>query len=40
MEIHANDNNFMYNWWINCFFNCFKCRQVNHAYDEEDLNHS
>ena len=39
MEIHANDNNFMYNWWINCFFNCFKCRQVNHAYDEEDLNH-
>ena len=31
MEHHANDNNFMYNWWINCFFNCFKCRQVNHA---------
>ena len=28
MEIHANDNNFMYNWWINCFFNCFKCRQT------------
>ena len=39
MEEYANDNNFMYNWWISCLFNCFKCRQVNHAYDEEDLNH-
>ena len=41
MEKHANNNKFMYNWWINCFLNCFKCRckQVNHAYDEEDLNH-
>jgi hypothetical protein len=41
MELHANNNKFMYNWWINCFLNCFKCswKQVNHAYDEEDLNH-
>ena len=41
MEKHSNSNNFMYNWWINCFLNCWKCRckQVNHSYDEEDLNH-
>lgn len=41
MEKHSNNNNFMYNWWINCFLNCWKCRckQVNHSYDEEDLNH-
>jgi hypothetical protein len=41
MENHSNSNNFMYNWWFNCFLKCWtcKCRQVNHAYDEEDLNH-
>jgi len=41
MEKHSNSNNFMYNWWFNCFLNCWKCRcrQVNHTYDEEDLNH-
>ena len=41
MEKHSNSNNFMYNWWINSFLNCWRCRckQVNHSYDEEDLNH-
>ena len=41
MEKHSNSNNFMYNCWINSFLNCWRCRckQVNHSYDEEDLNH-